>query len=145
LLRHPYLDRPPPKSAGREQFGLEEYLLEPLERFKDRSLEDIAATVTAAVSRSIAGAMQRFVLTHFDVRRLVVSGGGAHNRTLVDGVARELPGIEVLRSDALGVPGDAKEAIAFAILGNETMCGLPSNVPSATGAVHAVILGKITR
>lgn len=144
MLGHPYLDAPPPKSAGREQFGMEEYLAEPLGRFRDRSMEDIAATVTAVVHRSIAGAMQRFVLPRFEVTRLVVSGGGAHNKTLLNGIAGGLPGIEVLKSDALGVPGDAKEAIAFAILGNETMRGLPSNVPSATGAKRAVVLGQIT-
>ena len=88
-------------------------------------------------------ALARILAKHHGFKCTVVFGVN-EDGVIVPGFSN-VPGIEVLRSDTLGVPGDAKEAIAFAILGNETMCGLPSNVPSATGAAHAVIIGKIIR
>ena len=76
--------------------------------------------------------------------RFVISGGGAHNTTLFNLIEQGLPGIKVRRSDDYKMPVDAREAIAFAILGNETICGTPANVPSATGANRKVVLGQIT-
>ncbi len=144
LLEHSYFSRRPPKSAGQEQFGAQVYLCPVLAAHKTDSFEDVLATVTAVAARSIASAIQRFVRPLHDVKSLIVSGGGASNRTLMSLLGQELPGMEIVLSQQHGIPGDAREAVAFAILGNETVCGRPANVPSATGASRAVILGKIT-
>jgi anhydro-N-acetylmuramic acid kinase len=144
LLEHPYFSELPPKSTGREEFGPEIYLRDALASRRDHSYEDLIATVTSAVAYSIIRAMNRFVRTQYDINRVIISGGGAHNRTLMKRIKQGLQGITLRRSDKYGIPVDAKEAVAFAILGNETLCGTPSNVPSATGAHRPVLLGNIT-
>jgi anhydro-N-acetylmuramic acid kinase len=144
LLEHPYFRELPPKSTGREEFGPEVYLRDALSSRSDQSSEDIMATVTTAVAFSIVRAYNRFVKTQFEVSRFIVSGGGAHNTTLMKKIKEGLPGLKIVRSDQYNLPVDAREAIAFAILGNETICGTPANVPSATGANRNVILGQIT-
>lgn len=144
LLAHPYFDRVPPKSTGREEFGPELYLRDALANRKDHAHEDLVATVTAAVAQSIVGAFARFIEPYHDIARIVVSGGGAYNETLLGMIEQGLPNIAIRTSSQYGIPSDAKEAVAFAILGNETICGTPANVPQATGARHPVILGKIT-
>ncbi len=109
---------------------------------------DVVATATALTARSIADAIQRFVL-HSRRRayhELIVSGGGAKNPTLMAMLRSELAplGIELRFSDEFGIPTEAKEAVAFAVLAHETWHRRPSNVPSATGAKRAAILGKIS-
>ncbi|HRT22126.1 MAG TPA: anhydro-N-acetylmuramic acid kinase, partial [Candidatus Hydrogenedentes bacterium] len=86
----------------------------------------------------------RFIKPKYDIARVVVSGGGAYNKTLLAGIREGLPNTTVRTSEQYGIPSIAREAVAFAILGNETICGTPANVPQATGARHAAILGKIT-
>lgn len=144
LLGHPYFNEAPPKSTGREDFGPEVYLRDAIASRRDRSPEDIMATVTTAVAYSIVRAFNRFVKPNYDVSRFIISGGGAHNQTLVKRIKAGLPGLTVRLTDGYGIPVDAREAVAFAILGNETICGTPSNVPQATGASHPCVLGKIT-
>jgi anhydro-N-acetylmuramic acid kinase len=144
LLGHPYFNEPPPKSTGREDFGPEVYLRDALASRRDRKAEDIMATVTTAVAYSIVRAYNRYVKPNYEVTRFIIGGGGAHNTTLLKRIKAGLPGLTVRLTDSYGIPADAREAIAFAILGNETICGTPSNVPQATGASHACILGKIT-
>jgi anhydro-N-acetylmuramic acid kinase len=144
LLGHPYFNEAPPKSTGREDFGPEVYLRDAIASRRDRSPEDIMATVTTAVAYSIVRAYNRFVKPNYDVSRFIISGGGAHNQTLVKRIKAGLPGLTVRLTDGYGIPVDAREAVAFAILGNETICGTPSNVPQATGASHPCVLGKIT-
>jgi len=144
LLGHPYFNEAPPKSTGREDFGPEVYLRDAIASRRDRSPEDIMATVTTAVAYSIVRAFNRFVKPNYDVSRFIMSGGGAHNQTLVKRIKAGLPGLTVRLTDGYGIPVDAREAVAFAILGNETICGTPSNVPQATGASHPCVLGKIT-
>jgi anhydro-N-acetylmuramic acid kinase len=144
LLGHPYFNEPPPKSTGREDFGPEVYLRDAIASRRDHSHEDIMATVTTAVAYSIVRAYNRWVKPNYDVTRFIISGGGAHNQTLVKRIKAGLKGITVRLSDSYGIPVDAREAIAFAILGNECICGTPANVPSATGASHPCVLGKIT-
>ena len=144
LLGHPYLNDLPPKSTGREEFGPEVYLRDALASRRDHSHEDLMATVTTAVAYSIIRAFNRFVKPKYDVTRFIISGGGAHNQTLVKRIKSGLSGITVRLSDSYGIPVDAREAIAFAILGNETLCGTPANFPQATGARHSAVLGKIT-
>ena len=144
LLEHPYFRELPPKSTGREEFGPEIYLRDAIASRRDHSSEDIMATVTTAVAYSIVRAYNRFVKTQYKVSRFIISGGGTHNKTLVKRIKDGLPGVKVLRSDHYNLPADAREAIAFAILGNETICGTPANIPGATGANRSVILGQIT-
>jgi anhydro-N-acetylmuramic acid kinase len=144
LLDHPYFKEAPPKSTGRETFGDAVYLHPLLEGAAKLSANDLAATVTEAVAESIARAYENFVLPRHTVSRLIVSGGGAYNPTLMARLRARLADLDVVKSDTCGWPADAKEASAFAILANETLCGTPANVPSATGAREAVILGKIT-
>ena len=103
------------------------------------SLEDGAATLTELTAASIARAIVR---AGFADARVIVSGGGAHNRTLLARLAARLPAARVETSDAMGIPVDAKEAMAFAVLGYETLRGRAGNVPAATGARHAVVLGR---
>ncbi|WP_346773955.1 anhydro-N-acetylmuramic acid kinase [Brevibacillus sp. SYP-B805] len=145
LLRDPYYAQPPPKSTGREAYGraFAEQLLREGER-RRLSQADLVATATALTAATMTEAYRRFVFPHRRVDEVIVSGGGAHNRTLLEMIRRELPdGVALLTAGDFGVPDDAKEAIAFAILGHETLMGRPSNVPSVTGARRAVLLGNL--
>lgn len=142
-LRHPYFEIPPPKSTGREQFG-EPFLRKILADSADTyPAVDIMATTTELVARSISTACQNFISSDDRFHELIVSGGGALNPVLMVALAENFPGIAVKPSAAFGIPVDAKEAICFAILANETIAGNYNNLPSATGASHPTILGKI--
>jgi len=144
LLDHPYFELPPPKSAGREQFGPETYLLPLLDEWKGHTTEDWLATVTLAVARTVADAVNRWVRPEREPECMILSGGGAFNPTLVALLEKELRGLEIAKSEDYGIRSDAREAVAFAILGNETVFNHPGNVPGATGARHPAVLGKIT-
>ena len=120
------------------------YLLPALEGLAGCAPDDFVATVTAAVAHTIVDAYHRFVEPHGAVARVIVSGGGAKNPALMRLLRDGFADTPVVLTDEYGIPSDAREAVAFAILGNETLCGTPSNVPGATGARHAVVLGKIT-
>lgn len=143
LLAHPYFTRRPPKTTGRELFG-GAFVEDVWERARVRGLrpEDVVATLTALTAHSIACACQDFLPVYPD--EVIVSGGGARNSTLMRFLTDLLSPARVCTSDAVGIPGDAKEALAFAILAYETWHGRPSNLPSATGARHNVILGHVT-
>jgi anhydro-N-acetylmuramic acid kinase len=147
LLKHPFLLIPPPKSAGREQFG-EEYFQRLLQ---DTTVEssilalspyDAVATLTAFTAHSIADAYERFLPTLPD--EVIVGGGGARNPVLMQMLQERLSPIPVLTHENIGIDSDAKEAIAFALMANETMLGNPANLPSVTGAARPVLLGKLT-
>ncbi|MBZ5668933.1 MAG: anhydro-N-acetylmuramic acid kinase [Acidobacteriia bacterium] len=144
VLREPFFQRQPPKSAGREEFGqrfVEHFFL----KRRGARAEDLLRTATELTPRTITDALDRFVLGSISIHRLIVSGGGAHNRLLVSRLSQLLPRLRVQLSDACGLPVDAKEAIAFAVLADRTMHGLPGNLPRVTGARRAVVLGKISR
>ena len=141
-LRHPFFSQSPPKSAGREQFGRDFVQGYFLSRRRSR-FEDTLRTSLELTARTIVDALARFVFPETRINRLIVSGGGAHNRTLLKRLAELLPQLTVELSDRYGLPVDAKEAIAFAILADRTLHGLPGNLPRVTGARHAVVLGKI--
>ena len=143
LMSHPYISMPLPKSTGREMFG-EQYTVAMLDRWGSLPSADLVATATAFTARTIAEAYRRFVIPKWPIGRTVLGGGGAHNATLRRMLGEELPDVKVVTQDEIGLSSDAKEAIAFAIMGNETMYGYPSNVYSATGASRPVILGNIT-
>jgi len=136
----------PPKTAGREEFG-REFAGEFLRLCGKAQKQDIVATATALTARSIADAVRRFVLKpRTSYSEIIVSGGGAKNPTLLAMLANEIQslGLQLRLSDEFGLPSEAKEAVAFAVLAYETWHRRPSNVPSATGAKRPAILGKIS-
>ncbi len=144
LLRLPFFHRPPPKSAGREQFGsdfLRRYFLSR----RGASLPDLVRTAAEFTVATIADVLERFVFPKLEIHRLVVSGGGARNRTLLAGLHTLLPNLSIGLSDRYGLPVDAKEAIAFAVLADRTLHGLAGNLPTVTGARRPVVLGMIVR
>jgi anhydro-N-acetylmuramic acid kinase len=145
-IRSSFFRHPPPKTAGREEFG-RAYTNEFLRRCGRTNKRDAVATATAMTARSIAEAVQRFVRRKRDrYQEMIVSGGGANNPTLMAMLRNELAplGIALRFSDEFGVPSEAKEAFAFAVLAYETWHRRPSSVPSATGAKRPAILGKIS-
>jgi anhydro-N-acetylmuramic acid kinase len=144
-LRYPFFRKQPPKSAGREQFGEEFVKRVFLSRFPGVRAEDLLRTANELTAATIAGALRRFVFPRTSIARLVVSGGGAHNQLLVRRISEMLPEIKVMTSDVFGLPVDAKEAVAFAILADRTLHGLPGNLPAVTGARKAVVLGSVSR
>jgi anhydro-N-acetylmuramic acid kinase len=146
LMRASFFRRQPPKTAGREEFG-RAYAKEFLRRCGRSGKRDVVATATALTARSIADAVRRCVLRKRGrYQEMIVSGGGANNPTLMAMLRNELAplGIALRFSDEFGVPPEAKEAVAFAVLAYETWHRRPSNVLSATGAKRAAILGKIS-
>jgi anhydro-N-acetylmuramic acid kinase len=145
LLHDPYLRIPPPKSTGREHYGRNytERLIA-LGRKHHAKPTDIIRAATIFTALSIVDALNRFVLPKHIIHQLIVSGGGANNPLIVAQLAAALSGIEILPSSKLGVPEEAKEAYAFALLAYETFHQRSSNIPSATGAHRPAILGKIS-
>jgi anhydro-N-acetylmuramic acid kinase len=144
LMRDPYLRKKPPKSAGREQFGAEfARTVIAWGTQHHAGPADLVRTVTVFTAMAIADAFPRFILPRAKVDELIVAGGGACNPLMMAQIAASLPGIEVVRASRFGVPVEAKEAYGFALLSYETYHGRPSNIPSATGAKHASVLGKI--
>ena len=146
VLGAPFFLRRPPKTAGREEFG-REFVRQFLKRCGRAQKRDVVATATALTARSIGDALRRFVVRRgTDFREFVVSGGGANNPTLLAMLANELPplAMKIRFSDEFGLPSEAKEAAAFALMAFETWNRRPSNVPSATGASRPAILGKIS-
>jgi anhydro-N-acetylmuramic acid kinase len=141
LLRHPYYRVKPPKTAGREQYGTE--FVAGLKR-SGASLPDLIATATALTAATVAAGIDRFVRPRMPVEELIVSGGGAHNPQIMAHIGALVPDAALATSADFGIDIDGKEAIAFAILAHETWRRRPSNLPPATGARHAVVLGKIS-
>jgi anhydro-N-acetylmuramic acid kinase len=139
FLGDPYFRAAPPKTTGRERFGAH-FLARHEEALARLSLEDAAATLTELTAVSIARAL---AAAHFAPGRVIVSGGGARNATLLARLHERLGNARVERSDTMGLPADAKEAMAFAVLGYETLRGRTANVPAATGASHPAVLGAI--
>ena len=146
-LRHRFFRAKPPKTAGREEFG-REFVREFLRSSGGARRQDVVATATALTARSIADAVRRFVTPapRHSFREMILSGGGTKNSTLVGMLAEALVpmGVQLRFSDEFGLPSEAKEAVAFAVLAYETWHRRPSNVPSATGAKRAAVLGKIS-
>jgi anhydro-N-acetylmuramic acid kinase len=144
LLRHPFILRAPPKSTGRETFNPAF-----VAAFRDRlarsgtSAVDGLATLAAFTVQAVSRNLRAFVFPFAAVREVVVMGGGAENATLMRGLADALPEYEVLPAEALGVPGRAVEALAFAALAYLTARGRPGNLPRVTGARGLRVLGCI--
>jgi anhydro-N-acetylmuramic acid kinase len=151
MLQHAFFRKQPPKTAGREEFG-REFVDHFLQTCKGCRKEDVVATATAMTVKSIADAVRRFVLKKPNSARkpafheMILSGGGAKNSTLVAMLTGELTLLRLQPrfSDEFGLPSAAKEAVAFAVLAHETWHRRASNVPSATGAKRAAVLGKVS-
>ncbi len=139
LLRHPYFELSPPKSTGREAFG-DVFVRPLLARYAGRE-GDLLATLTRFVAESVAAGIHRWIRE--PVAEVLVSGGGARNSTLMAALGRALAPVPVRSLAEVGLDPDAKEAVAFAVLANETLFGRPGNVPGATGAAGPRVLGKL--
>ena len=142
-LKHPFFQLSPPKTTGREMFG-HTYAMECLAACREHKLSDndCIATLTELTVQTIADYIQRFITGQHRIDTLYVSGGGVHNQTIMRRLGELLSDTAVESVDNSGISADAKEAIAFAILANETLHGNAGNLPSATGASVRKILGK---
>lgn len=142
LLEDDFFTHRPPKTAGREQFG-PAFLTRMMEKARAMGCapEEIIATLTELTARTIADALPP------GYQRIIAAGGGVHNRAIMSALRRDLSRHDhmpqLVTADEFGMPVDAKEAMAFAVLAYETLHGRPGNLPHATGAAGAVVLGKI--
>ena len=142
MLKHPYFRKRPPKTTGRENFGAE-YTRKLYKKTLTKKLPpaDIIATATDFTAVTIANAYRRFLPMIPD--EIILCGGGAQNRTLINMLKEQLLPAKILSTGDFGIDPDAKEAVSFAILAWATLKGIPNNVPIATGAAKSAILGKI--
>lgn len=140
FLSEPFFERQPPKSAGREEFGAG-YLSRFIAHTDGLSLADRLRTACALTAAAVTRSIEQSGAKKPD--EIYVSGGGAKNGTLVEEIAARAR-VRVASTEVLGVPSEAKEAMAFAFLAFESLCGRPGNVPSATGASRGVVLGSLT-
>lgn len=141
LMKHPFVKKKFPKSAGREEFG-KDFLQRLLKRAKNynASKEDIIATVTAFTAEAIAVNCKKYL---GPIDEIIASGGGAYNKTLLSMLKQRMPNVRISTTEKYGIPIKAKEAMGFALLGYCALSKYPNNVPSATGATRPVIMGKI--
>jgi len=142
LIQHPYLQQKPPKSTGREVFGAS--FLKKFSRYipRDCPPEDVITTISEFTAWSVFYSYSQFINKQ-PVDQVIVSGGGAKNRFLMDALSDYFTSSEVITSKDIGLPVEAKEAACFAILANETIDRRPGNLPSVTGASKRVSLGTI--
>ena len=142
LLQDAFLRRPPPKSTGRERYGLAEAEAWFARSAQvGRSADDLLATLVASGAEAVARACRDFLPAR--VQRLIVGGGGARNPAVMGALAQRMPGVAVDPMDAHGVPAAAAEAMAFALLGRNTLLGLPNQLPRTTGASGPRVLGEM--
>ena len=146
VLGHPYFQRRPPKSTGREDFGQQfaDALVEGVNE-NGGTLDDALATAVALTARTVADALMGETPKGVRWTALAIGGGGARNEALVSRLREAVAPLAVMTTDELGVPSAFREAIAFAILGAYRLRGMPNTLPSATGAVRAVSAGAIHR
>lgn len=137
-----FVNLDPPKSTGRDYFGIE-WLRREAKDFKEWAIEDLLATLSLFTARSVAVNCRQFVDLS-GVKTLIVSGGGVHHVPLMRMLSQEFSPIKVVSSEIYGIDPDMKEALGIAILGAAYFRGIPGNVPSVTGANKPVILGKLT-
>ena len=144
LMQDEYFSRKPPKSTGREKFA-GQFLHNMLSFADEKKIkpENLLATVTELTAKTIFKACNDFNASSSPINEIIVSGGGAKNPFLMKSLSQYFSESDIVNSDKLGVPGDAKEAICFAVMAYRTLLGKSSNLPSVTGASHRAILGKI--
>ncbi len=141
LLKDKWYLEPPPKSAGREQYG--EAFVKKILAAK-LTTEDALATATLFTAATVVIAISHHIVPRFPAEEVIASGGGVHNPLLMRYLKEMLGPVKLLSSDEVGIPADGKEAIAFAVLAAAHKLGVPANLPSATGASRAVVLGQST-
>jgi anhydro-N-acetylmuramic acid kinase len=144
MARHPYLRARPPKSTGREEFG-REFVETLMHHGKGYDREDVVATASQFTAYAVHDAYKRFVRRRMVADEVIVSGGGARNRFFLDELQRYFPEARVCTVEEHGISPDAKEAVCFALLANESLAGRPGNLPSVTGARKRLVLGKVCR
>ncbi|KRF52969.1 MULTISPECIES: anhydro-N-acetylmuramic acid kinase AnmK [Priestia] len=143
-MNHDYMKLSPPKSTGRELFGTQ-YTKRLLEKYSKHKKEDLLATITMFTASSIVHHYETCIFPAYSIDEVIIGGGGSYNNTLMNMIKAQLgKRCRVYTQEEIGMSSEAKEAVAFAVLANETLSGYPSNVPSATGALSPVILGNIT-
>jgi len=144
----PYIRSHPPKTTGRELFG-EPFVREVIRDYPETAPDDLISTATWFTAASIAFSLCEFIMPVWQFSDLILAGGGAENAFLVQALGSEMQrrmvnrSVRILKSDEVGHPSKPRECVAFALLGHARLRGIPSNVPSATGAREAVLLGKI--
>lgn len=144
LLQHSFFHKSIPKSTGREEFGNQfvERVLGLGNNLKLTS-DDVVATVTELTARSIVESLNFSLLSVEEVDEIIISGGGVHNCAIMKSLSQCFFNSKILRTEHFKINGDAKEAICFAVLANETICANPANLPSVTGAIKSKILGSV--
>jgi anhydro-N-acetylmuramic acid kinase len=142
MLKHPYFRKHPPKTCGREEFGIH-YCQDLYKKAKAEKIHDndLLMTATAFTAMTVMNAYRRFLPALPD--EIILCGGGCHNKTLINILKHQSGGIKLLTTKHFGIDPDAKEAVSFAILAWATIKGIPNNIPSATGADKSAVLGKI--
>lgn len=144
LMEDPYFKKSYPKTTGREYFGSQ--YVDNLMKYSDSlniKSEDLMATVTAFTAKAIESSYRDFIIPKFGLDSVIIGGGGSYNPTLINMLRNFMPEIQVMTQEDIGFSSEAKEAVDFAILANEVLSGNTNNVPSATGALKPVIMGKI--
>ncbi|MDC0558829.1 anhydro-N-acetylmuramic acid kinase AnmK [Candidatus Izimaplasma bacterium] len=142
LLTNDYLKQSPPKSTGREMFG-DEYTEGILHMYHENRPEDVIRTLTEFTKDTIVNSYKDFILPLTKIDEIIFSGGGAYNKFLLESIKKDLPQIKIFALEDIGYNSSSKEALAFIILGNETLHHSSSNVLKATGAKEKVILGQV--
>jgi anhydro-N-acetylmuramic acid kinase len=142
-MKMKYFSKSPPKSTGRELFGTA-FTKHILHNYSHLSDDDLIATATYFTAKSIADSYEKYIFPRVNIDEIILGGGGSHNRCLIQMLKDLLPNQRILTQEDIGFSSDEKEAVAFAVLANETIHQQPSNVPGATGAREQVILGSIT-
>jgi anhydro-N-acetylmuramic acid kinase len=143
VVRDSFIESDPPKSTGREYYG-EVFLNELLDEFENISKEDWLNTITNFTAYAVHRNYNKFIEPETKIEELIISGGGAKNSYLYKCLADYFGNsVQVKVIDEIGISSDAKEAICFAVLANETLSGNPGNIPRTTGASRSTILGGI--
>jgi anhydro-N-acetylmuramic acid kinase len=141
LLAHDFYAQKPPKTTGREMFGLEYAKKISLTAPQDKY--DLMATITALTAKTIYNAYQKYIFPKVKVEEIVIGGGGVYNKYLLNMLDKYFYPIPIKTHDDFGISDKYKEALAFAILGYCTYYKMPNNLPSCTGASQPVVMGKI--
>jgi anhydro-N-acetylmuramic acid kinase len=141
-MADPYFAVPPPKTTGRELFGVP-FVRRVLAETEGLPTEDVLATVTALTAESIARAYRDFVAPRGPIDEVIVGGGGSRNPTLLAMLGERLPDVPVVTHEERGIDSRAKEALAIAVIASDSLRGLPTNLHGATGGQPAV-LGKVS-
>jgi len=143
VMAHPYFKKKPPKSTGREVFG-QDYCDQLLKTYNDEDPKDIITTLTHITAKAIGQSYMDFIKEDLSKTEMIVSGGGARNKTLINLIKLYAKTDQVYVMEDFGYDSDYFEALAFMILANQTLLGQTSNVPHATGAKEDVVLGQIS-